>query len=55
VNGEEFKDGFQKRDWREICEQIVREETPERFEQLLTELLTALDERATRDIVSRKP
>jgi hypothetical protein len=55
VNGEEFKDGFQKRDWREICEQIVREETPERFEELLAELLTALDERPAGGCVIRKP
>jgi hypothetical protein len=55
VNVKESKDGNQKRDWREICEQIVGEKRPERFDQLLTELLTALDERPARDIVSRKP
>jgi hypothetical protein len=55
VNGDGSKNGNQKRDWRAICEQIVREETPERFEQLLADLLKALDERSARDIASRKP
>lgn len=54
VNGDRFKDGNGERDWRKICEQIAREQEPERFEQLLMELLKALDERPARDIAGRK-
>ena len=54
VIGDGSKNGNQKRDWREICEQIVNEEMPERFEQLLVDLLKALDERPARDVVGPK-
>jgi hypothetical protein len=54
VKRDESKDGNQKRDWREICEEIVREKAPERFEQLLAELLKALDAHPAGD-VARKP
>ena len=51
MNGNGSKDGNQKRDWRKICEQIVDEEKPERLEELLAELLKALDERPAREVV----
>jgi len=53
VNGETSKDENQRRNWREICEQIVREKTPERFEDLLAELLEALEERRARGLAIR--
>jgi pyruvate dehydrogenase complex dehydrogenase (E1) component len=33
------------RDWREICEDVVRESSSERVNALLEELLNALEER----------
>lgn len=55
MNRDESKYGNQKRAWREICEEIVREKAPERFEQLLADLLKALDERSAKDIAGQKP
>ena len=47
-------DGSKTRNWREICEQIVREKTPDRFKELLAELLKALDEERAADPANRK-
>lgn len=47
-------DGSKTRNWREICEQIVREQKPDRFKDLLAELLKALNERQATDPANRK-
>jgi hypothetical protein len=54
VSRDESKHGDKTRNWREICEQIVKEKTPERFEELLVELLRILEERSPSDLVNRK-
>lgn len=44
-----------RRDWREICEQVVREKDSTRLNTLLEELLEALEEHArNRDPGRRK-
>jgi hypothetical protein len=35
-----------RKDWRKICEQVLREKNPDRVAALLEELLEALEERA---------
>jgi hypothetical protein len=35
-----------RRDWREICEDLLKEKNPGRVNALLTELLAALEARA---------
>jgi pyruvate dehydrogenase complex dehydrogenase (E1) component len=35
-----------RKDWRKICEQVLREKNPDRVVALLEELLEALEERA---------
>ncbi len=45
-----------RKDWREICEQVVREKNPDRVIALLEELLEALEESArTRDKIHVVP
>jgi hypothetical protein len=36
---------YPRRDWREICEELLQERDTERVTELLEELLDALDER----------
>lgn len=54
VSRDESKDGDKTHNWRGICEQIVKEKSPERFEELLVELLRILEERSPSDLVNRK-
>lgn len=45
-----------RRDWREICYDVLREKRAERVDELLEELLDALEERActgARDLPQR--
>jgi len=37
-----------QRDWRKICEEVLRENDPDKVNVLLAELLDALEERAIR-------
>jgi hypothetical protein len=37
-----------RRDWREICEDVLKETSPDRTNLLLEELLQVLEERAER-------
>jgi len=37
-----------QRDWRKICEEVLRENNPDKVNVLLAELLDALEERAIR-------
>jgi len=35
-----------KRDWRQICQEVVQERNPEKMDALLAELLDILEERS---------
>ncbi len=37
-----------RRDWRELCEAVVKEQNPEHLMDLVSELMKALDERKGR-------
>jgi hypothetical protein len=45
VSGKNRGDPGAGRDWRKICEEVLRERRPDRVNALLQELLKALEER----------
>jgi hypothetical protein len=44
-----------RRDWREICEDVLRERNPEKVNALLDELATALEERSRKGERAARP
>jgi hypothetical protein len=44
-----------RRDWREICEEVLRERSPERVSRLLEELLDVLETRVARRVRPSNP